>query len=153
MRGAETYMFDQSTREVEDLKIMQQEDEAMLEEGQRKPRYWLRFKLRRLKEWEIKMAIPDISTNPSEVGSERKKEKKPEIKFNENREDVPIRNHVSHEAHSGHSPSSVSRLKTPSQNKPEATVLTPAPELAPIVKLQPQGSETSAFQADTGDVR
>ena len=43
-----------------------------------------------------------ISPNPSEVGSERKKEKKPEIKFNENQEDVPIRNHVSHEAHSSH---------------------------------------------------
>ena len=38
MRGTETYMMiDQCTREVEDLKIMQQEDEAMHEEGQKKP--------------------------------------------------------------------------------------------------------------------
>ena len=94
----------------------------------------------------------DISADPTEMGSERKKEMKPEIKFNENKEDVPIRNHVSHEAHSGHSPSSVSRLQTPSRSKPEGTVLTPALELAPIVKLQPQGSEPSAFQADPGDL-
>ena len=87
----------------------------------------------------------DISADPTDVGSERKKEKKPEIKFNENQEDVPIMYHVSHEARSGHSSSSVSRSQTPSQNKPEATVLTPAPELAPIVNLQPQSSEPSAF--------
>ena len=91
----------------------------------------------------------DISADLTDVGSERKKEMKPEIKFNENQEDVTIRNHVSHEAHSGHSPNSVSRLQTSSQNKPEAA---PAPEIASIVKLQPQGSEPSAFQADTGDV-
>ena len=88
----------------------------------------------------------DISADPTDVGRERKKEKKPEIKFDENKEDVLIKNHVSHEAHSGHSLGSVSRLQTPSQNKPEAT---PAPEIAPIVKLQPQGSEPCAFQADT----
>ena len=45
--------------------------------------------------------------------------------------------HVSHKARLGPSPSSVSRSQTPSQNKPEATVLTPAPELALIVNLQP----------------
>ena len=45
----ETYMIDQYTREVKDLKIMQQEDEAMYgEDGEweRRLRHRLRFKLR-----------------------------------------------------------------------------------------------------------
>ena len=85
------------------------------------------------------MAIPLISlvTPPPEVRSERKKEKKPEIKFDENQEDLPIMYHVSREAHFSPSPGFVSRLQTPSQNKLEAIVLTPALELASIVKLQP----------------
>ena len=43
-----------------------------------------------------------ISANRSEVGSEREEERRPEVRFNENQEDVPIRSHISHEAHSGH---------------------------------------------------
>ena len=89
---------------------------------------------------------------PPEVGSEGKKKSKPEIKFDENQEDLPITYHISHEAHFGPSPSSVSRSQPPSQNKPKATVLTSAPELVPIIKLQPQGSEPSAFQTDARDL-
>ena len=71
-----------------------------MENEQRRPRHRLRFKLRRSKEWETQRAISLISLlAPSEVGSERKKEKKPEIKFDENQEDLPIIYHLSHEAH------------------------------------------------------
>ena len=73
-----------------------------MENGQRRPRHRLRFELRRSKEWGTQRAIPLISLlTPSDVGSERKKEKKPEIKFDENQEDLPIMYHVSHEAHFG----------------------------------------------------
>ena len=156
MKGTETYMIDQYTREVEDLKIMQQEDEAMFgEDGEwaKKAAALIEVQIETVKGMGNPKGYPsDIFADPPEVESERKKEKKPEIKFNENQEDVPIMYHVSHEARSGHSSSSVSRSQTPSQNKPEATVLTPAPEPAPTVKLQPQGSEPSASQADARDV-
>ncbi|PUU81776.1 hypothetical protein B9Z19DRAFT_1121679 [Tuber borchii] len=135
--------------EVEDLKIMEEEDEAMYgEDGE-----WA-TKAAASIEVQIEAAKGMMNLNPKEVGSERRKEKKPEIKFDENQEALPTMYHVSHKAHPGPSPSSVSRSQTPSQNKPEAIVLTPAPELTlgPIVKLRPQGSEPSAFQADTGDV-
>ena len=142
-------MIDQYRREAEGLKIMQQEDEAVYgEDGEwaKKATASIEVRIRTVKGMGNPKGYPsDIVADSPEVGSERKKEKKPEIKFDENQEDLPIMYHVSHEAHFGPSPSSVSRSQTPSQNKPEATVLTPAPELAPMVDLQPQSSEPSAF--------
>ncbi|PWW74811.1 hypothetical protein C7212DRAFT_358672 [Tuber magnatum] len=158
MKGTEAYMIDQYAREVGDLKIMQQEDEAMFgEDGEwaKKAVASIELQIEAIKGMGNPRGYPsDISADLSEaeVESERKKEKKPEIKFNENEGDAPLMYHVSHEAHSGYSSTSISRSQTPSQNRPEAAVLAPAPESAPTVKLQPQGRELSASQADARDV-
>ena len=118
VKGPGTYIIDQYRRVVEDLKIMQQVDEpcvGKMENGERRPRNRLTFKLR----WS-KGYPSDIFADPQ---SEKKKKKQPEDKFDENRGDLPIMYHLYHEAHFGPSPSSVSRSETLSQNEPEATLL------------------------------
>ncbi|RPB00044.1 hypothetical protein L873DRAFT_1681819 [Choiromyces venosus 120613-1] len=158
MKGTEAYMVDQYTREMEDLKIMQQEDEAMFgEDGEwaRKAVASIGLQIEAVKGMGNPKGYPSDTFDDPEVESERKKEKRPEIKFNENGEDVPLMYHVSHEARSGHSSSSISRSQTPSDNKPEAAVSVsapePAPELAPAAKLQPQDTGLSASQAKARD--
>ncbi|CUS11511.1 unnamed protein product [Tuber aestivum] len=158
MKGTEAYMIDQYAREVEDLKIMQQEDEAMFgEDGEwaKKAVTSIELQIEAIKGMGNPRGYPsDTSADipEAEVESERKKEKRPEIKFNESEEDVPLMYHVSHEARSGHSSTSISRSQTPSQNKPEVAVSVPASESAPTAKLHPQDGELSASQVDARDV-
>ncbi|KAG0125949.1 hypothetical protein HOY82DRAFT_492159 [Tuber indicum] len=155
MKGTETYMTDQYAREVEDLKVMQQEDEAMFgEDGEwaKKAVASIELQIEAIKGiGNPKGYLPDTFASLPEVESERKKEKKLEIKFNGNEEDVPLMYRVSHEARSGHSSSSISRSQSPSQSKPGAAILVPASESTPTAKLQPHDSEISASQVDARD--
>lgn len=117
MKGTEDYMEEQYTKEIEELEQMEREDEVMFgEDGE-----WTRKAVAT-----IKLAKEGMKGmgNPPRVAveplKEKEKEKKPEIVFNENGEDVPTFYHMMHEASSGHSSSADSQPTTPSQQPSEA---------------------------------
>lgn len=125
MKGTEDYMEEQYAREIEELEQMEREDEVMFgEDGE-----WTRKAVATIKLAKEGMKgmgnPPRIAVEPPK---EKEREKKPEIVFNENEEDVPTFYHMMHEASSGHSSSAGSRSQstTPSQ-QPSETPPEPSP--------------------------